>query len=88
MTKQAIIDLIMKESIYYFDKNRIYRPTTQELQEKTYYCPRCQQPLIKSKQRLRIYFCPHCNFVLECDNLLDSQERLDEHCKNVKIIIK
>lgn len=81
MDRKAIIDKIVKEALYYFDKGRIYRPTRQELDGQTYFCPRCRRPLIKTRFQMAtpIFFCKKCKFMIEQSNILDSEERIRKH---------
>jgi ribosomal protein L37AE/L43A len=75
-----IVEAILKESIYYFDKGRIYRPTSEELSEKVYYCPRCRKQLTKRRfKTLPIFLCGKCGFMIERENILDSTERIKQH---------
>lgn len=91
MINKEAIKQIAKEALYYFDKGRIYRPNRQELDERTFYCPRCRQPLVKTRFKMTtpIFFCPKCKFMIEQGNILDSAERIKQHLeKDINIEIE
>jgi transcription elongation factor Elf1 len=78
-----------KQSLYYFDKGRIYRPTRQELESKTFICPVCKTPLYKTKQKLivKIHLCKSCGFMIEHDNVLHTRQQIDEYLTKLKDVL-
>jgi len=76
-----------KKSIYHYDKGRIFRPNQKELNESTYYCPKCKSPLERSRNRsVRMLHCRECGFMIEKDNLLDNKKKIDEYVQKKKDI--
>lgn len=78
-----------KNSIYYYDKPAIYRPTKNELHSGFFYCPNCNGLLSKPRVRIikRIFICPSCGFKIEHEKVLIDQRTIDDYKKRKQQIV-
>jgi len=69
-----------KESLYYYDKSKVYRPNRSELSQQLFNCPHCKSLLSRPRHRAIkiIYCCPNCGFQIEEENILSSPDKIQE----------
>lgn len=86
--KEEKMDKIAKlvESIYYYDKPKVYRPNFKELDTQLFNCPKCKCKLSLPRQRSikLLYVCPSCSFKIPHEQVLNSREQVEEYMAETK----
>ena len=66
----------VKTAAYWVSQNRQYRVTSEELQSRRPFCPKCGKPMRKTNYKMdqgvrhQLFACPKCLFLIKRDNLL------------------
>jgi hypothetical protein len=86
---ENIIEKVLhKKALYYYDVGNIHRPNINELNNKTFSCPRCKAPLkliIRKPLSKSIYMCTDCDNFLPYSNILHSEEAIAAHKEKAKV---
>lgn len=77
-----------KESVYYYNKPKVYRPNKNELHDRMFNCPKCKSMMSRPRHQIIniVYACPSCGFsIAEAKVLADSDsiQREKDTKKNV-----
>lgn len=73
---EHVYDYLPKVALYWSSPGRQYRPTRAELENGSYHCPKCKDPLGKAIYRkgTRLFSCVNCLFMIAPEDIYNPDE--------------